>query len=185
MPSRQPSHHFGHSSDKRSSWPSPIDTTRCRLSIQQGGARTRHRSVGSGALPPGVLLSTVGVSCPRGWASDPPGEITVQRRIRRLMAGAVGALVIASCSSDDSTGDAGVDTTDVPVVETSVPLRGLSRRCRRKLRRQWPPTIRSSSSFSRRCPRASRRSTMNWATPGHQTWPRRSGTTVSRTPSRS
>ena len=46
----------------------------------------------------------------------------MHRRIRRLMAGAVGALVIASCSSDDSTGDAGVDTTDVPVVETSVPL---------------------------------------------------------------
>ncbi len=46
----------------------------------------------------------------------------MHRRIRRLVACAVGALAIASCSSNESAGDAGVDTTDAPVVETSVPL---------------------------------------------------------------
>lgn len=43
----------------------------------------------------------------------------MHRRIRRLVACAVGALMIASCSSDDS---ADIDTSDAPVAETSEPL---------------------------------------------------------------
>jgi hypothetical protein len=48
-----------------------------------------------------------------------PGEISVHRRIRRLIAYAVGVVMIASCSSDES---AGVGTTVAPAAETSVPV---------------------------------------------------------------
>lgn len=92
--------------------------TAAHLARHEFASRVRR----TGALTPGGAAEYSRRLVPTGGAHLTQGEITVHRWIGRLMACAVGALVIASCSSGESAGDVGVDATNVPVVETSVPL---------------------------------------------------------------